>query len=239
MLLAPVLTGGLLAGFKWQNALLMAAWVTAYLGFTAVRGAITGRQRKLHAIAAAVYCVCAAVAIAALLWWRIALLWWGIPLAVSLGASLCLIVKGRERSAVNDACLIGASALMTAVSGTCLRLAPSPAWQSFVTAISTPVVWIATAVMSGYFLGTIPYVKTMIRERGNKAWYIGSVAYHCILVVLAILTLNAWLVAFAVLITLRAALVPKLWPRAKPKNIGIGEMTGTALIILIVCLTVA
>ncbi|MCL2782789.1 MAG: hypothetical protein FWD80_02280, partial [Propionibacteriaceae bacterium] len=113
----------------------------------------------------------------------------------------------------------------------------SISWSGFVTAVLVPTAWVATAIMAGYFWGTIPYIKTMIRQRGSKSWYIGSVVYHLGMVGLACLTMNAWLVAFSVLVTARAAVVPKLWPRAKPKFIGIGEMTGTVMIILIICLT--
>jgi len=227
MLLAPAITGGLLAGFGWQNWLLLLAWVTAYLAFVAVRGVIGGRHKPAYLTAAVVYGVVAVALIIVLLTWRWALAWWGIPLAVLLGGSMALIATGHERSAVNDACLIGASALMTAISATCLQ---TVAW---------PTAWLVTAVMAGYFLGTIPYVKTMIRERGSTRWYIGSVAYHIVLVALACLTLNGWLIAFSVLIAARAGVVPKVWPRAKPKYIGIAEVIGTVIIMLIAWLTIA
>ena len=239
MLLAPSVAGGLMAGFKWPNWLLLAAWVVAYLSFTATRGALGRRQRRFHAVAAVTYGVFAVAAIAVLLVWRLALVWWAIPLGVLLGGSLALITAGRERSAVNDACLIGASCLVTAVSGTCLHLSQSLGWAAFTDAIKQPPVWLATAVMAAYFLGTIPYIKSMIRERGNPAWYAGSVAYHWVVVLLSVLTMHAWLIVFAVLIALRATLVPRLWPRAKPKYLGIGEMTGTVIILLIIGLTLA
>ena len=239
MLLAPSLAGLILAGFGWQNWLVLAAWVAAYLAYMAVRGALGARQRQAHIAAAAVYGVAAVATIAVLLWWRLALVWWVVPLALLLGTSLVMIVTGRERSAVNDAGLIGASCLMTAVSATCLQLPATLAWGGFWQGVAQPTAWLATAVMAGYFLGTIPYIKTMIRERGHKGWYIGSVAYHGCLIVLAVLTLQTALIGFAVLICARAAVVPKVWPRAKPKFIGIGEMTGTVIILVIIWLTLA
>jgi len=173
-----------------------------------------------------------------LAWWRIALVWWAVPLVVLFGISLIMIVAGRERSTINDVCMIGASCLMTAVSGTALNLGSSIRPAGFLAAISGPwVVWMATVILAGYFWGTIPYVKTMIRERGSTGWYIGSMVYHGILFGLSCMTRNPWLMAFMALIALRAALVPKLWPKAKPKFIGIGEVVGTIVIILVICLT--
>ncbi|GGU08296.1 YwiC-like family protein [Streptomyces violascens] len=58
-----------------------------------------------------------------------------------------------------------------------------------------------------YFSGTVPYVKTMIRERNSRAYYGGSVAYHGVAPALATL-LNPWLAAPFALYLLRAALLP-------------------------------
>jgi len=219
MLLAPSLTGCLLVGFAWPSVALMAAWVVAYLAFMAVRAALGKRHRRQYWTAAVTYAVVAIALIVVLVWTRPTLLWWAIPLGVLLGGSLALIVTGHERSAVNDACLIGASCLMTAI-------------------IAWPTGWLAAAIMAGYFLGTIGYVKTMIRERGQPAWYAGSVTYHLVMVISTAMTRDPWLIAFAILVALRAVLVPKLWPRAKPKWIGIGEITATIALILIVWLTI-
>ena len=237
MLLAPVIAGGLLAGFGWPNVVLLLAWVCAYLGFMAVRGVINGRQRQAYIAAMVVYWAVAAALIVTLLWWRLAFIWWAIPLACLLGTSLVLMVTKHERSAVNDACLIGASALMTVISATAAQLPTSPAWGGVATAVGQVTPWFATIVMAAYFLGTIPYVKTLIRERGKPGWYAASVIYHCVLIVLAFLTMHAWLLAFSVLAAVRATAVPRLWPHAKPKYIGIGEITGTVAIVLITWLT--
>ncbi|MFF1377304.1 YwiC-like family protein [Streptomyces sp. NPDC058308] len=58
-----------------------------------------------------------------------------------------------------------------------------------------------------FFAGTVPYVKTMIRERGSRAYYRASVAYH-VLAVPAAYALSPWLaVPFAAYLA-RAALLP-------------------------------
>ncbi|MEV6725165.1 YwiC-like family protein [Streptomyces xanthochromogenes] len=58
-----------------------------------------------------------------------------------------------------------------------------------------------------YFGGTVPYVKTMIRERNSRAYYRSSVAYHAVAVAAAAL-LNPWLAVPFALYLLRAALLP-------------------------------
>ena len=47
--------------------------------------------------------------------------------------------------------------------------------------------WAIAAIYAGYFVGTVPYVKTMIRKRGNRQWLIGSVTYHVLITAVAII----------------------------------------------------
>jgi len=235
MLLAPVLAGSILGGFGWHEILIVASWVTAYLSYMAIRG-FSGRDRRAHIPPAAVFGVAAAAGAVTLLVWHMALMWWAGPLVVLFGTSLILIVTGRERSAANDAAQIGASCMMTAAAATAHLMGAGFGWSVFAAGVAWPKAWLAAAVFAGYFWGTIPYVKTMIRERGKPGWYIASVAYHAVMIGLGFLV-NPWVGAFAILATARAALVPKLWPRAKPKRIGIGEMAGTVILIVIVVTT--
>jgi len=235
MLLAPVLAGSIIGGFGWHEILILVSWVAAYLSYMAIRG-ISGRDGRAHIAPATVFGVVAAAGAVTLLVWHPALIWWAVPLIVLFGTSLALIISGRERSAVNDAAQIGASCVMTAAAATAHLMGAGFGWAVFAAGVDSPKAWLAAAIFAGYFWGTIPYVKTMIRERGKLSWYIASIAYHAVMIVLGFLV-NPWVGAFAVLATARAALVPKLWPRAKPKRIGIGEMVGTVILIVIVVCT--
>ncbi|MFF6902975.1 YwiC-like family protein [Streptomyces hydrogenans] len=58
-----------------------------------------------------------------------------------------------------------------------------------------------------YFAGTVPYVKTMIRERNSEAYRRGSVAYHAVALVAAAL-LDPWLAVPFALYLARAAVLP-------------------------------
>ena len=236
MLVAPVLTGAILGGFGWGPFALAVAWIAAYLAYMAGRGALAGRHGRQSAAAVAAYGGLTLTLVVGLLVWRAALLWWAIPLAVLLGISLAMVVARRERSTLNDAALIGASALMCAVVATSARLTPTVTWSDFAHGVAWPTAWLATAVLAGYFWGTIPYVKTMIRERRKPGWYAASVAYHAVLIVPACLV-NWWIAGFAVLAAARAALVPKLWPQAKPRHIGAAEVVATVALVAILAVT--
>ncbi|MDR2975532.1 MAG: YwiC-like family protein [Propionibacteriaceae bacterium] len=237
MLLAPLIVGSVMGGFGWFHVVLMAAWLAAYLCFMAVRGCLRRRGGSAYRTPALVYAAATTLAVSALLVWRPALVWWAIPLALLLGGSLVLIIRGHERSVLNDALLIAASCLMTVVAATADHLTEL-AGGEVVAVVAGSSSWSATAVLVGYFWGTILYVKTMIRERGKRGWYWASVGWHLAMVAAAVLA-NAWIVPVAVVVAARAALVPRLWPRAKPALIGAGEVVATVTLVVTVCLTMA
>ncbi|MCL2784640.1 MAG: YwiC-like family protein [Propionibacteriaceae bacterium] len=235
MMIAPVLAGGIIAGYQWFHAVLLGAWVIAYLGFMAVRGWLRPRGGLNYRVPTLTYGALAALCVGVLVVWRPAFWWWAIPLAVLLGTSLLLIVTGKERTVLNDGLLIGASALMTVIAATASRLS-SMGWSAFIDTAAVPGAWLVAAVYAGYFWGTIFYVKTMIRERGKLRWYVISVVYHAFLVIPGFLV-NLWIGLVSVLILIRAILVPRLWPRTKPKWIGFGEIAITIIVTIIVSCT--
>jgi len=75
-----------------------------------------------------------------------------------------LTARGAERSLGNDVVTVVAACLMAPVAydaGGGDTLGP---------------VWVAFGVLVAYFLGTVLYVKTMIRERGRPGYVHASVA---------------------------------------------------------------
>ena len=237
MMIAPALTGGIVAGFAFYHVILLVAWVSAYLAFMAVRGWLRPRQRARYVRPLALWASLCLVALAGLLIWRPALVWWAIPLIVLLGASQVLIATGHERTVPNDALLIAASCLMATIATGGASLTDA-SWATFLHSISNPESWLVTAIFAAYFWGTIFYVKTMIRERGKLSWRIASVVYHLVWLVPAFLV-NPWTGVFALLLAARAILVPLVWPRTKPVYIGLGEVGLTVVLILIICVTLS
>ena len=98
--------------------------------------------------------------------------------------------------------------------------------------------WIVTAVLTAYFVGTVPYVRSLIRERGSVRWIAGSVAWSAVSAAGALAAWDAGAVSWAVpavsvLLIARAAAVP--WDQARrgpwtPQAIGLGEVAATALV---------
>ncbi|WP_222932719.1 YwiC-like family protein [Nocardia yunnanensis] len=81
-----------------------------------------------------------------------------------------------------------------------------------------------------YFAGTVFYVKTMIRERGNRDFYRISIGYHVVALAVAVWLRPLLAVAFAVYLA-RAVLLPG---RAlRPAKVGIIEMGCCALLMVL------
>ncbi|GAA1624458.1 hypothetical protein [Georgenia ruanii] len=101
--------------------------------------------------------------------------------------------------------------------------------------------WLVTALVTAYFLGTVPYVKTNIRERGNRAYLVGSIAFH-VAVTAAVAALAAaglvsgWHLAVWAALAVRAAAVPVLAARrgrpVRPMLLGLGEIVLSLLVAL-------
>ena len=90
--------------------------------------------------------------------------------------------------------------------------------------------WTLTAVLAAYYVGTLVYVKTMIRERESRPHFVLSVGYHVIATV-AMAWVSWWLVGLFALLALRAAVLPGRG--LSPKQVGIGEIVAnTAVVVL-------
>ena len=300
MLIAPALCGSVVGGFRWWDVVIIVAWVSAYLGFMAVRGWVRDVHRAVHVVsgmktglprrdptppysdrqwrssvggvpprrarprnpplvrdgqsvvilpeagsqgrkvsryrtpalvyfAVCVICVCAVVVAYP------GALFWAVPLAAILGVSWILIASGHERSVGNDALLIASSCLIAVVAYTFGGVS-GLSLGAFLHAVSVSRAWLIAIIWAGYLWGTIFYVKTMIRERGKTGWYLVSVIYHAALILPAFLV-NPWIGAVSLITLFRAALIPRIFPRAKPKYIGFGEVALTVLLIFAICLT--
>lgn len=103
-------------------------------------------------------------------------------------------------------------------------------------------VWLVTLVVTWYFLGTVFYVKTNIRERGERGWLVASAIFHglglaFVLVLAAKGLFTWWFAALWVVIFARAVLTPLYGRREgwlSAKVIGFGEVViSIALMILI------
>ncbi|MFI7321085.1 YwiC-like family protein [Streptomyces venezuelae] len=79
-----------------------------------------------------------------------------------------------------------------------------------------------------FFAGTVPYVKTMIRERDSRAYYRASVTYHALAVPVAYV-LNPWLAPLFAAYLVRAAVLPG--KGLKVPVVGAVEVMGAVLLL--------
>ncbi|MFF3625090.1 YwiC-like family protein [Streptomyces sp. NPDC002467] len=222
MLTVPFLAGTLLAPRPgWAHALLFAAWLLGYVAVFHGRQWLRLHARGLrsaarHALPAVVFGAAFAVA--------------GVPLAVlhpwlvpaALLAAPFVAVntyfawRGRERALRNGLAAVVPACGMLLVAAHLGGLGPAGSWPGGVACLL-------------YFAGTVPYVKTMIRERNSRAYRAGSAAYHAAALAVAAL-LSPWLaIPFAAYLT-RALTLPG---RAlRPPAVGALELAcSTALLV--------
>ncbi|MGW8781860.1 YwiC-like family protein [Streptomyces sp. NPDC055796] len=202
MLAVPFLAGTLSAPRpRWAQAALFAAWL---LGYAAV---FHGQQwLRLHRIArrrpdAAARHVRPALVLGA------ACAALGLPLAAAhprllpaaaaaapfVAVNTWYAWRGRERAPANGlAAVVPACGMLLVAAG----LGGMPAASAWRPALACLL----------YFAGTVPYVKTMIRERNSRAYRRGSVAYHAAALAVAAF-LSPWLaIPFAAYLARAAAL---------------------------------
>lgn len=213
-------------------ALLLAFWV-GYFCFNAVTLLIKAppRRRRLFvrpvAIYAAASALCLLLAVGLLGW---GLLTWGLAYGPLAAAALLLVWMRQERSTVSGALTVAAASLFAAV-----LVAPQLSelvarWREDP---HTRALWTALVCFL-YFFGTVWAVKTMIRRRGSRWWWLASIGFHAVATAVATAgTLTGHLtwpyLVFFLATTARAAALPLIGPMATPprtitpKQLGIGE----------------
>lgn len=234
MTFVPVLVGVILGGFRPIHLLLILSWLMAFLFFNVFGLIIKARRRERYRAAALTYGASAGVGAVLLLVLRPGLWVWGPVLAVFFLWAVAEILRGAERSLGARVSAILASCLMMPVA---YSLGSHPDdWHQL---------WIRTAVVALYFAGTVPYVKTLIRERGNRSWLIGSLGFHAAVLLIAVAGAALWpgsigwaIPALWTVLLGRAALYPWLSWRAgrplDPKVVGISEFAFCAMTVVAV-----
>lgn len=251
MVLAPILVGSILGGFTWWQLLLT---VTSLLAFqlydvfsfwiqaVVPRRRATGSPMKLrlergkkYLPPLLTYGALMVVVLLVLVAKEPRFLWFGLAIIPLTLIALQQMWVGQPRSFLARATMILAASLlvpMTAMLGN--RLLD---WEQ---------IWSLALVLAAYFIGTIAYVKTMIRERGNPRWLRFSLAYHAALVALAAIGValgygSPWLVLVFVVLLLRAWLFPYLSARRsqplKPVVFGSAEFLFSAMVVATLLLT--
>ncbi|WIM67057.1 YwiC-like family protein [Corynebacterium breve] len=152
---------------------ILVAWFFGYFAFFAfglVARARTARRKKQYLAPVLVYGPVSLVGIVAALFAQPQLVWWALFFAPLVTLAVWETLHGRARSVVSGVSTTIASAILLPVlvmsgQNTTMGEIALPAWGSAI-------------FLALYFTGTIPMVKTMVREKGNQRFFYGSVAYH-------------------------------------------------------------
>lgn len=222
MLVVPPVVGAAVAGWSWRHVLLLVAWLVGYLAYHAAGLWLRSGRKPRYRRPVLVYGAIGLALLGVLLAVAPRLLVWAPVFAPLLTVSLVASLRRADRSWLNDTVTVVAAALLTPVAADLGTGDPRPA-----------VVWTATAVLAAYFLGTVPYVKCLIRERDDPRVRQVSVAYHVLVAALFALV-DPVLGVVGVLLVVRAVVVPWRWPRARPGAIGAGEIVATLAVTAVV-----
>jgi YwiC-like protein len=218
MLLLPFAVGVIIAGPVLLHLPLLVAWLTGYtLSYYALLAVKTHRPDRV-APQVAVYGVICLAAAAPVLLLRPAVWWFGPLFAVLLAVNVRFAARRDDRALLNDLVSVVQSCSMVPVA---LVVAGRPASRGLAAAL----------VLLAYQIGSILFVKTMIRDRGKVGRFRASLAVHVVAtlgtaaVAWPLGVLFAWL-------TLRAAALPG---RAlTPKQVGMIELVNiTALVVAV------
>jgi hypothetical protein len=220
MLAVPYVAGLIAAGYRWPDVALLGAWIAGYLlsyyVFQAVKSRRPARYRPQLTLYAAVAAPLTVLVVAA----RPAVLWYAPAYAVLFAANAWYAGRRRERALANDLAAVLQSCLIVPVVATVAGKPPTAVLPAFVLCLA-------------YFAGTVLYVKTMIRERGNAVYRWWSAGYHLVAAGAAAWVspwaglLFGWLLARAVVLPSRG------W---SPKRVGLVEMANCVLLLVCVAL---
>ncbi len=226
MLAVPLLLGVAATTASPWHFVLGTAALSGYLASATAQAWLRSRRRPSFlpslVIYGAVFAVTAAILVAAfpaLLLGALVIVPTG--LAVVGGAR-----PGTPRDLVNSVAQTAIALVLVPTAG-----AVSGAWDP------APVA-AATVVAAGYLIGTIFVVRSVLRERGNRAFAAASVGFHAVFTIGAALALPWPYAAFFAALTARAAALPILERRQagsarpiRPIHVGIVEIVASVALV--------
>ena len=217
-------------GFRPVTVALGALWLVGYLAYAAAGLWLKSRRRARYARPFVTYSVAAAALGVVVLVLDPALALWAPAFLPFLALGLWASARRTERSVAAGAALTVAASLMTVVAYVACR---PPGTGVGVAGAPTPVLLVA-ALLLAYLFGTVLYVKTMIRERGVRAYVVASVAYHAAVTAGAAVLAVAhdpswwWATAFLAAATVRAAVLAGR--PLSPRTVGVGEIVASLVL---------
>jgi YwiC-like protein len=220
MLVVPYVAGLLAAGFRWPDVALLGAWVSGYLlsyySFAALRSRRPARYRDQLLRYTALAAPLAAVVVAA----RPAVLVYAPAYAVLVAVNAAYAARRRDRALLNDMASVVQSCLMVFVVATVAGVPPGAVAGTFVLCLA-------------YFAGTVLYVKTMIRERGDARYRRWSIGFHVVALGVAVVV-SPWAGVLFAWLLVRAMVFPGVISRGRglsPLRVGLVEIANSLVLL--------
>lgn len=231
MLAVPLLIGVVASGGAWVHLPLTVLWFVGYFAFFAVGLWLKSRFKKRWYPPVRAYALASVPPAIIVLAMRPSLLVWLPAFLPLIGISLLCSYRRRDRSLLNDTVTVMAASLMLPVA---FSAGNGTLW---------PQIWLSTIIVFAYFVGTIFYVKTIIRERGSRAYQVASTGFHLAvpallpfvsgLMVPSSTTVRIWpFVVLFLVLAVRAQLVPRT--AATPKQTGYGEIVASSVLTVLI-----
>ncbi|VEI13488.1 YwiC-like family protein [Trueperella bialowiezensis] len=252
MITVPVLIGVVKSGFVWEHLLLLGLWWIGYFAFFATSLWLRSGRKARYLPPVRTYWLAMLPFALGVLVTAPHLVKWLPVFAPLVAVAAWASANRQDRSMINNVATILAACLMLPVAydmgvggATSTANGGPGGLDGVVNAVSGgdwPEIWLVTGVVAWYFVGTALYVKTNIRERGMRRWYVASVVFHAVgaTAVVGLASCGAvtwWLAALCLVILLRAIFVPLYghnngWLPAKV--IGMGEVVASVALFVVV-----
>ena len=209
MLILPFLFGIVAFGGQPIHILLLISWLMLYLlSFPVLQWIKTGKTSKYRQ-PALVYALLSISAISLLLIYQPALIGYGLFLAICFVPNIYYARTRNERALTND---------IIAIVMFCSFIYPVMYTGELTDWRLATILFVIACL---YFIGTALYVKTMLRERGNRHYYYGSIVYHIVICGLVSYLHIGLMISFGILLA-RSIILPHF--KLKSKHVGIIEI---------------
>ena len=218
MLASPLLVGAIASGLAPIHLLIAVFWFLGYFTFFATSLWLKSGRKARFQQPVLVYGAASAAVGALTAYLRPDLLRWAPLFLLPLGVGLWAAAHRQERALLAGVTTVVGSALMTVVA---YNAGGGTDWARG---------WWLAAAQFLYFGGTVFYVKSMIRERGNDRFRAVSVLVH-VMAAIVLAFRSPWLAAVFVVLAARAWVVPRY--QLTPKQVGIGEIGSTVVVALV------
>lgn len=222
MLILPFVLGGTAGGWRWTHIPFAIAWLFVYMGTFFLFQYIKQRKKSRELLRTVmIYLMMATLAIMPVLWVQTRLIWFAFAM-IPFGLVNAYFAKIKdERNVWND---------VSAVTSFCIGGMASYYHGAHI--FDETIIWVFVLPYL-YFLGSIFFVKTMIREKKSIMYRNLSWGYHMLLIIVFI-ALGYPLLALAY----APSLIRAVWFYGKKipiMKIGILEIANS--IFVLTCLT--